>query len=172
MVGKTGGGLMTAGVDHVVRYVFDELGLHRLEANIQPGNTKPIALVRRVDFVKEGFSPPVSPNQWCLARPREMGTSVSGTPQSGPITLTRSRYLRSGTCRRWPIAAGPPPGLICGKRTWGSSSSKPKVHFRPFLLHKGLDFENGVVPEALTNPNGAVKTSLAVVPLRAIPTGL
>ena len=57
MVGKSGGGLMTASVDHVVRYAFDELGLHRLEADIQPGNAKSIALVRRLGFVKEGFSP-------------------------------------------------------------------------------------------------------------------
>ena len=57
MVGKSGGGLMTAGVGQVVRYAFDELGLHRLEANIQPENAKSIALVRRLGFVKEGFSP-------------------------------------------------------------------------------------------------------------------
>ena len=57
MVGRSGGGLMTAGVDEVVRYAFDELGLHRLEANIQPGNTKSIALVRRLNFQMEGFSP-------------------------------------------------------------------------------------------------------------------
>ena len=57
MVGKSGGGLMTAAVDQVVRHAFDELGLHRLEANIQSGNTKSIALVRRLGFQKEGFSP-------------------------------------------------------------------------------------------------------------------
>ena len=28
------------------------------------------------------------------------------------------------------------------------------MHFRPILLHKGLDPENGAVPEARTNPNG------------------
>ncbi len=55
--GKSGGGLMTAGVSHVVRTAFGELGLHRLEANIQPGNAKSIALVQRLGFVKEGFSP-------------------------------------------------------------------------------------------------------------------
>ena len=57
MVGRPGGGLMTAGVGHVVGRAFDEFGLHRLEANIQPENTKSIALVRRLGFVKEGFSP-------------------------------------------------------------------------------------------------------------------
>lgn len=57
MVGRAGGGRMTIAVDQVVRYAFDELGLHRLEANIQTENTRSIALVRRLGFEKEGFSP-------------------------------------------------------------------------------------------------------------------
>ncbi len=38
-------------------YAFTELGLHRLEANIQPANTRSIALVRRAGFQQEGYSP-------------------------------------------------------------------------------------------------------------------
>ena len=52
-----GQGLMTEAVGAAVRYAFVELGLHRLEANIQPGNTRSIELVSRLDFEKEGFSP-------------------------------------------------------------------------------------------------------------------
>ena len=52
-----GRGLMTEAVGLAVRYAFDTLGLHRVEANIQPGNAPSIALVRRLGFTKEGFSP-------------------------------------------------------------------------------------------------------------------
>lgn len=50
-------GLMTEALKFVVRYAFDELGLHRLEANIQPGNIASIALVKACGFSREGYSP-------------------------------------------------------------------------------------------------------------------
>lgn len=53
----TGRGYMTEGLGLVVRYAFDELGLHRLEANIQPGNTRSARLVARLGFRLEGHSP-------------------------------------------------------------------------------------------------------------------
>jgi ribosomal-protein-alanine N-acetyltransferase len=50
-------GLMAAGVAAVVGTAFADLGLHRLEANIQPANDRSIALVRQLGFRQEGFSP-------------------------------------------------------------------------------------------------------------------
>lgn len=50
-------GFMTEALSSVANYAFGELGLHRLEANIQPENAASIALVRRLGFQKEGYSP-------------------------------------------------------------------------------------------------------------------
>jgi ribosomal-protein-alanine N-acetyltransferase len=49
-------GYMTEAVQLMLRYAFRQLKLHRIEANIQPGNVASIALVKRVGFVREGYS--------------------------------------------------------------------------------------------------------------------
>ena len=56
-VNFAGQGLMSEGVRLAIDYAFNTLNLHRLEANIQPGNKASINLVNRLGFSKEGFSP-------------------------------------------------------------------------------------------------------------------
>ena len=52
-----GRGYMSAAMPLLLRYAFDELGLHRVQANVQPENAASIALVRRAGFHREGYSP-------------------------------------------------------------------------------------------------------------------
>jgi ribosomal-protein-alanine N-acetyltransferase len=52
-----GRGYMREGLRLVLRYAFGPLGLHRLEANIQPENRASIALVSGAGFRLEGLSP-------------------------------------------------------------------------------------------------------------------
>ena len=52
-----GTGRMEAGLRAMLREAFGPLGLHRLEANIQPDNTRSIDLVKRLGFRLEGVSP-------------------------------------------------------------------------------------------------------------------
>lgn len=67
VVGKVEKGYMKEGLSQVIRHAFDQLGLHRLEANIQPGNLASIALAQSIGFQYEGFSPrylKIS-GEWC-----------------------------------------------------------------------------------------------------------
>jgi ribosomal-protein-alanine N-acetyltransferase len=51
-----GRGYMREGLELVLRYAFTDLRLHRVQANIQPGNDRSIALVRGAGFRKEGLA--------------------------------------------------------------------------------------------------------------------
>ena len=52
-----GQGLMREALEQILDHSFGPLGLHRVEANIQPGNQPSIALARGAGFRLEGFSP-------------------------------------------------------------------------------------------------------------------
>ena len=49
-------GYMTQAVNAVVNTAFNEIGLHRIEANIMPKNTRPLRVAEKCGFVREGMS--------------------------------------------------------------------------------------------------------------------
>lgn len=51
-----GQGLMKAGLRLVLKRAFGELGLHRIEANLQPENHASRELIKRCGFLQEGYS--------------------------------------------------------------------------------------------------------------------
>ena len=50
-------GFMSEGLEMVVRFAFQDLNLHRLEADIQPGNTPSKKFAKKLGFRREGYSP-------------------------------------------------------------------------------------------------------------------
>lgn len=52
-----GQGLMSEGLELLCELVFEDLELHRIEANVQPDNSASIHLVRGRGFSREGYSP-------------------------------------------------------------------------------------------------------------------
>jgi [ribosomal protein S5]-alanine N-acetyltransferase len=51
-----GKGYMREGMLPLFGFAFGDLGLHRLQANVQPENERSIALVRSTGFTEEGFA--------------------------------------------------------------------------------------------------------------------
>lgn len=65
--GRQGRGLMKAGLALLIRRAFGPMKLHRMEANVQPGNAASIGLLRASGFQREGYSPKYLKirGRWC-----------------------------------------------------------------------------------------------------------
>lgn len=55
-VNFAGKGYMTEAVGLILKHAFNNLKLHRVEANVQPHNLSSINVLKRCGFTKEGFS--------------------------------------------------------------------------------------------------------------------
>jgi [ribosomal protein S5]-alanine N-acetyltransferase len=53
---ETGKGYMTEALDTAIRYVFDSVRLHRIEANIQPENAPSLRVAQKLGFREEGLA--------------------------------------------------------------------------------------------------------------------
>ena len=49
-------GYMSAAVEMLTKYAFEELGLHRIEANVMPKNKASLRVLEKNHFVNEGIS--------------------------------------------------------------------------------------------------------------------
>ena len=95
--GFGGRGLMTQALREAVRYAFDEIGLHRVEASIQPGNARPSRWFGGPGFRRKA-SRRALVHRRRLARPRALGA-----PRRRALIVTRvSRAAR----RKRPEIAG------------------------------------------------------------------
>lgn len=84
-------GYLREGLELIVRYAFDALDLHRLEANVRPENVASVQLIRSLGFEPRSRSPRYLflDGAWRdhvgYVRLREPGPTVVGT--SGAVTL-------------------------------------------------------------------------------------
>ena len=101
-------GYATEAIQLVLRHAFKKLKLHRVEANIQPGNIASIALVRRAGFTQEGYSRrylkiggrwrdherwAITFEDWKVKSPNIVSVSASSRPERGAYHLLAEATL-------------------------------------------------------------------------------
>ena len=161
------------------RRAFDELGFHRLEANIQPGNLASAALVSRLGFRREGFSPKYLFIDERLARPRSLGDperGVAGLPRSALCLLTAESAritecpAKTAPCASEWSAAAPSAAIMraciatCTKmpRRMSSSSASPiAISSRAKPIARSSAHEPSLTPDELI-ADGVQAVSVAV----------
>lgn len=96
-----GRGYITEGLALVLDQAFTVLGFHRLEANIQPDNAASLALVRRLGFRKEGFSPAFlnvggewrDHERWAMLAEEWLAAHAQGEPDDSAAAVQRISHV-------------------------------------------------------------------------------
>ena len=111
-----GRGLMGEGLGLVLRYAFGPMGLHRLEANIQPRNAASIGLVRGAGFRLEGFSPDFlfidgawrDHERWAITGEMPRLTCAAAAPRPDRVPFAEAAHGSpwSGGAHRVPWSSG------------------------------------------------------------------
>jgi len=81
-------GYMTEALRLALRHAFQKQKLHRLEANIQPDNAASLALVKKLGFRREGYSPRYlkiagrwrDHERWAILREEWRGRAIPTSP--------------------------------------------------------------------------------------------
>jgi len=53
---ENGKGIATEAIQKIIELSFNDIKLHRLEANVMPSNTASVRILEKLNFTKEGFS--------------------------------------------------------------------------------------------------------------------
>ena len=87
-------GLMREGLQLTLKHAFGKLKLHRIEANIQPGNRASKALAERCGFEREGFSPRYLKigGRWC---DHERWAALADEPAAKPPEASTASRRRA-----------------------------------------------------------------------------
>ena len=108
-----GRGYMTEAVRAAVRFAFETLHLHRLEAATMPNNAASIRVLERNGFRREGSRAPLSEDQRRVAGPRSARAAQrrcsAAIRRGGALSMstTAARYGQRA------VRAGAPPRISC-----------------------------------------------------------